>query len=274
MHRGGEVAMSPANKLLPKGLAGPAAWLGMFAFPAFLLADSKPLLAETPLPQVDSEQIALGIFDYKTVLMVEETRMDIDARIIYSRASDEDGDYLLILSLSDTGLGRTEDRLALDGATLSPQARDVRQNDGHMQVRYGREQVSAQIRSGDQSVSVELDLDQAVFGGEAGLEAALAALPLAEGYQARLRAVEVDVQTLVRSFEIEVDSAETIQVPAGEFSVWPVHLRALDGLGGDQWLWFSQSTPRFLVRAEAELPSELGTGLLITELINLDLTDP
>lgn len=268
-----EVVMSVLSERWHRCGTGLVAALGLLCSPVLLATGSDPDRPQTMLPGVDSEQIALGSFDYRTVLLVEETRMDIDARIIYSRASDEHGEYLLILSLSDTGMGRTEDRLTLDASSLYPLARDVRQNDGRMQVRYDSEQVSARIRSGEQSVSVELDLDQAVFAGEAGLEAALAALPLDAGYRTSLQAVEVDVQTLVRSFEIEVDKAETIEVPAGEFSAWPVHLRALDGLGGDQWLWFSQSKPRFLIRAEAELPAELGSGLLITELINLDLVD-
>lgn len=265
--------MNSLSKHLPPRRAGLAATFCLLAMPALLAADSGTTESklDSVSPRINSEQIALGTFDYRTVLVVEETRMDIDTRIVYSRASDEDGNYLLILSLSDTGLGRTEDRLTLDAETLYPLARDVRQNDGRMQVRYDKDQVSARIRSGEQNVSAELSLDQAAFAGEAGLEAALAAMPLEQGFKAQLEAVEVDIQTLVRSFEIEVDGTETIEVPAGEFATWPVHLRALDGMGGDQWLWFSQTTPRFLIRAEAELPVELGSGLLITELISLEL---
>lgn len=223
------------------------------------------------LPTVDIEQLAMGRFAYRTFLLVEETRMEIDTELQLSLPVASNGQELLIESRTDTGIGVTLDQLSLDAGNMRPIRREVRQNDGHMQVRYSAENVSGQMRSGEDIVGIDVDLDEPSFAGEAGLEATLATLPLAEGYRVRLRAVEVDVQTLVRQFEIEVEAAESIEVPAGTFMAFPVRLRALDGQGGDQWLWYSQDTPRYLVRAEGELPEELGVGLLITELMALDI---
>jgi hypothetical protein len=223
-----------------------------------------------PLPIVASDQLALGKFQYRTFLLVEDTRMEIDSALDLSRSEDENGALLVLEIVTETGMGQTRDRLSLDADSLLPKEREVRQRDGLMQVRYGDESVSGQIRSGQQQVGIDVRLEHPAYAGEAGLEATLAALPLAEGYRARLRAVEVDIESLVRHFEIEVEAAETVQVLAGEFEAWPVRLRALDGLGGDQWLWYTRYTPRFLVRAEGEVPDDLGDGVLITELISVE----
>lgn len=234
-------------------------------------AETRPVeTADAALPTVAVDQLALGQFQYRTFLLVEDTRMEIDSQLDLSRSTDENGDRLLIQILTETGMGQTRDRLSLDAVSLLPQAREVRQHDGLMQVHYRQDQVSGQIRSGQDRVGIDVNLDQPAYAGEAGLEATLAALPLSEGYKVRLRAVEVDIESLVRHFEIEVEAAERVTVPAGEFEAWPVRLRALDGLGGDQWLWYTRYTPRFLIRAEGEVPEELGDGVLITELITVE----
>jgi hypothetical protein len=257
---------------LHRAACGLAILLALAWLQAGLAADKLSTEPQnSALPAVAVDQLALGQFQYRTFLLVEETRMVIDSQRHLSRSQDEHGQQLLLETLTETGMGQTRDRLSLDAKSLLPMTREVRQHDGLMQVRYDNRAVSGQIRSGENLVGIDVQLDQPAFAGEAGLEATMAALPLSEGYTVGLRAVEVDIESLVRHFEIEVEAAETITVPAGEFEAWPVHLRALDGLGGDQWLWYTRYSPRFLIRAEGEIPEELGEGLLITELMAVEI---
>ncbi|MGY6587151.1 MAG: DUF3108 domain-containing protein [Wenzhouxiangella sp.] len=217
-------------------------------------------------PEPDIKRLALGQFDYRTWLLLDDRRMEVDTRLLLSHDSDQPEPELSIEALIETGMGRTRDRLFLDAGTLRPKRRAVEQNDGEMSVEYGESQLLATLRTGQETVQVDLPLDAAVYAGEIGLDITLATLPLASGYQTQLNVVEVDVNSQVRRFAVEVEPLETVQIEIGEFQAWPVRLEALDGQGGDQWLWFSDTEPRYLIRAEASIPGELGDGMLVTEL--------
>ncbi len=217
-------------------------------------------------PEPDIKRLALGQFDYRTWLLLDDRRMEVDTRLLLSHDSDQPEPELSIEALIETGMGRTRDRLFLDAETLRPKRRAVEQNDGEMSVEYGESQLLATLRTGQETVQVDLPLDVAVYAGETGLDITLASLPLASGYQTQLNVVEVDVNSQVRRFAVEVEPLETVQIEIGEFQAWPVRLEALDDQGGDQWLWFSDTEPRYLIRAEANVPGELGDGMLVTEL--------
>ena len=229
--------------------------------------------AETAAPQTDIARLALGQFDYRTWLLVEDRRMEIETRLLLTHHEEADAPELSVEAFTETGMGRTYDRLFLDADTLRPKRRSVAQNDGEMTVDYGETQLLATLRTGQETIHIDLPLDMAVYAGEIGLDVTLATLPLAAGYQTQLNIIEVDVNTQVRRFAVEVEALETIEIEIGEFSAWPVRLEALDGQGGDQWLWFSDTEPRFLIRAEASIPSELGDGMLVTELRAKRLAD-
>lgn len=217
-------------------------------------------------PAPDVQRLALGQFDYRTWLLLDDRRMEIDTRLLLGHDPSQPEPELTIEALIETGMGRTRDRLFLDAATLRPKRRAVEQNDGEMAVEYGKDQLLATLRTGQETLHIDLPLDAAVYAGEIGLDITLASLPLAEGYQTQLNVVEVDVNSQVRRFGVEVEALETVQIEIGEFEAWPVRLQALDGQGGDQWLWFSNTEPRYLIRAEASIPGELGDGMLVTEL--------
>ena len=225
--------------------------------------DSAPHDVE---PEPDVKRLAMGQFDYRTWLLLDDRRMEIDTRLLLAHDPSQPESELTIEALIETGMGRTRDRLFLDAATLRPKRRAVEQNDGEMAVEYGDTQLLATLRTGEQTVQIDLPLDVAVYAGEIGLDVTLASLPLASGYQTQLNVVEVDINSQVRRFAVTVEALETVQIEMGEFQAWPVRLEALDGKGGDQWLWFSDTEPRYLVRAEASVPGELGDGLLVTEL--------
>lgn len=240
---------------------------GALALASHTLAET----ADAPTSQTDIARLALGQFDYRTWLLVEDRRMEIDTRLLLVHDNNAEAPELLVEAFTETGMGRTHDRLFLDADTLRPKRRSVEQNDGEMTVAYGETQLLATLRTGEETIEVDLPLNVAVYAGEIGLDVTLATLPLAAGYQTQLNVVEVDVNSQVRRFSIEVEARETVQIEIGEFTAWPVRLEALDGQGGDQWLWFRDSEPRYLIRAEASIPGELGDGMLVTELRAINL---
>ncbi len=217
--------------------------------------------------QLDSSRIATGQFDYRTTLQVGDTVVDIDSvrHIRIGKAGSHQ--TLQIETVTRTGMGPTTDLLELDWHTLMPIEREVRQGGGEMRIHYDPERITGYIRAAGQTVTVDVTLEQPAYAGESGLEAILAAMPLTSGQQSELHVLEIDVNTRVRRFQLSVGDVETIEVPAGRFAAWPVHVSAMDELDDEQTIWISDETPHVFLRAKAPVPDEMGGGSLTTVLV-------
>ncbi len=240
--------------------------LAALAFSALAIAAN-----DRTLPTVDVGLIATGEFRYTTSLVIGETELEIVSTRRIGHEADEQGEEILTIETTTrTGMGDTVERLELDAVSLLMKKQRVDQGDSTMSADYTESQVTGLIRAAGQIVPIDLQLETPAYGGEAALEAVLTALPLASGYRTQLRAMEIDVEQLVRRFAVVVENRETIEVPAGEFDTWRLRLDALDGLGGSQVLWIGVDGPRPLVRAKGFIPEEVGQGSLITELTGWD----
>ena len=219
------------------------------------------------VPQLDSSRVATGKFEYRTILQVGDTRLDIDSVRHIQVGNAASSQTLQINTVTRTDMGTTEDQLELDLKTLLPIERVVRQGDGKMKIDFHPEQVSGFIQAAGQTVTVDLALDVPAYAGESGLEAVLTAMPLESGLEFELPILEIDVDTRVRLFRVSVGEQETIEVPAGRFSVWPIHLSATDEFEDEQTIWVSDASPRLFVQATAPIPTDMGDGSLSTVLV-------
>ncbi len=237
----------------------------------FTLSTLAQASNDRALPAVDVGLIATGEFRYTTSLVLGETELEIESTRRLGFEDDEQGERILVVeTITRTGMGDTTERLELDAVSLMPKKQRVDQGDSVLNADYTASQVTGMIRAAGQVVPIDLKLDAPAYGGEAALEAMLVALPLASGYRTQVRAMEIDVEQLVRRFAVVVEERETIEVPAGEFDTWRLRLDALDGLGGSQIMWIGVDAPRLLVRAKGFIPEEVGQGSLITELTRWD----
>ena len=238
--------------------------IGSLAFALFALTATS--VAAVQPHDLDPDAIASGRFGYVTVLQIGDTSMEIES-VREIRIDAVDGaPRLLITTTSSTGMGETVDRLQLDAETLYPLAREIVQGLGRMTLDYDSERVTGLIQSVGESIRVDLNLEQPAYAGDAGLDTLLAALPLAVGLNGTLAVVETDVDAHVQQFRFSVAEPETISVPAGTFSTWPVRVQAQDDPDYQQTLWLTVELPRVFVQAEAPVPQEAGGGTLVTRL--------
>lgn len=230
------------------------------------LADELAAARTRPLPTVNAEQIATGSFEYRTKLDMGGNEMVIDATRKISRDSEDERAVIRIESSSSTPMGDVTDLYLLDGNSLRPIRRETRQGPATVMVEFSSREVSGEIDAGAQQIPIQIDLDAPVFGGDAGLETVLTALPLAEGYRSPIRFAEVGMQQRVRFFQIEVGAPESLSIEAGEFEAWPISLEPLDDEGSAQKIWVSAEAPHALLRAEGRLPAAMGGAGFVTEM--------
>jgi len=234
------------------------------------LADELAAARTRPLPTVDADQVATGQFEYQTRLSMGGGEMSIDSKRNIRHDSEDDRTVLVIESSSTTPMGEVSDLYRIDATTLRPISRVTRQGPATIEIEFDSREITGQIDAGGMQMPVQIDLDAPVFGGDAGLETVLTALPLSEGYRSPVRFAEVSMQQRVRFFQIEVQALETIEIADGEFQAWPVKLSPLDGDGGAQTIWISDDAPRMLLKASGRLPAEMGGAEFLTELTGFE----
>lgn len=224
------------------------------------IATGLDLAKKTPLPQVNAADLALGTHYYTSNLSIQGQQMAVASTRVY-KAADEEGESVLHLDASaSTPMGDVSDSYVVDGETLQPLRRLVKQGPATVELTYGDREVTGQIQAGPQQMPVKLDLEAPVFGSDAALDAVLTCLPLAEGYRTYLRYADIGMQQKVRFFSLEVVGTEAVEVPAGTFETFKVQLEALDGEGGDKTSWVTVETPRKLVKSSGTLPPQMGGG--------------
>ena len=114
-----------------------------------------------------------------------------------------------------------------------------------------------------QSKPIDVDLGGALFADGAGTHAVIAALPLAEGYQATFRNFDVQSQKVALK-QIKVVGVEDVTVPAGTFKAWKVEQSSAEGEPGATTIWIATDS-RKVVKVSATLP-QMGGAVLTSEL--------
>ena len=92
----------------------------------------------------------------------------------------------------------------------------------------------------------------------------LAALPLAEGYSALYRTLDLMKQQ-EKLMKMVVEATESVSVPAGTFDVWRIEIAPANGDPGNSTLWIAKDS-RKVVKTSAFLP-EMNGAVVTMELL-------
>lgn len=231
------------------------------------IATSLDLARTNPLPVVDASRIAPATMTYRTTLNLPGGRtMDIEGTRVLTRDVVGGNPVYRISSTAKTPMGEASDVFVVDASSLRPISRTAKQGPATVEIAYGDAAVTGAIVAGTQNIPVNVKLDAPVFGDEAGLELAVAAMPLTTGYRATLRTAEAGMQQRVRYWQLSVAAEEPVTVPAGTFQTYKVVVEPLDNEGGGTTYWITRDTPRYVVRAESKLPPAMGGGTAVSEL--------
>jgi hypothetical protein len=108
---------------------------------------------------------------------------------------------------------------------------------------------------------VNVALEGPIFADGPGSHAVIARLPLAAGYKATFRNLDIRSQK-VEVKALEVVGKESVTVPAGTFDAWKVQVSGTDG--GTTTLWVVPDT-RQVAKISAVLPA-MGGAILTAQL--------
>jgi dienelactone hydrolase len=177
----------------------------------------------------------------------------------------DDGGAWAVTETANTPMGDMSDATVLEKGTLVVTKRSIKQGPIAIDLSFANNRASGTMSMNGQSKPVDVDLGGQLYGDGAGANAALAALPLAEGYTTTYRNFDVQKQKLALK-QLKVVGTEDVTVPAGTFKTWKVELSSADGEPGTTTLWVN-SDNRQVVKVSATLP-QMGGAVLTSELQN------
>ena len=222
-----------------------------------------------PLPPVSVDRIRTGEAQYAATLKMSGQEMAISSTREIQVRETEDGPVVEIVSNSEGPMGSGTDRYVLEAGSMLPIERRVEQGPATIEVNYGAESVTGTIKAG-QEIPIDVELDAPAFGADGALETTILGLALDADYRTTVRAVEIGMQQRVRYHSVEVLTAESVTVPAGEFETWKVRVEPFDDEGGGQTLWVTREPPRVLIQAETTLPPQMGGATVTSQLESID----
>jgi hypothetical protein len=213
----------------------------------------------------DGSQVDPMEMTYATTLAVMGQEIAIDV----ARTVAAVGDTFVIVESAATPMGAVTDSVTVARADLRPLSRRIAQGPATIAFDYAPDRVTGQIEAPGQTIPVDVALEAPLAVEGASLYVGLGTLPLAEGYRASFAGFDAQTQRPT-TFTVEVTGTETVEVPAGTFETFVVSLTQGDGTGGGNGTLFVAQEPGVVVKAETELPAQMGGGTSTSVLASMD----
>ncbi len=210
----------------------------------------------TPKPAVD---LTPSTANFKATIAVNGQTIPMD---ITSTVKDDNGTWVAS-ETAKTPMGDMVDTTTLEKGTLVVKKRSVTQGPVAIALTFDGNKATGTMTMNGQTKPIDADLGGALFADGAGTHAVIAALPLAEGYQATFRNFNVQSQKVALK-QVKVVGVEDVTVPAGTFKAWKVEESSAEGEPGTTTIWIATDS-RKVVKISATLP-QMGGAVLTSEL--------
>lgn len=227
-----------------------------------------------PLPKRSPEALRANELQYASTIEARGQKFQMEVARKVDETQLEGARVWRIISATQSQMGAAADTFYLDKQTLLPIRRSVTQGPAVIKVQYLPDAIKGSMKMGAQDTPIEVKLTAPILGDGAALEVTLAALPLAENYETTVRVFDL-LARKIRPMSLKVVGKETIAVPAGSFETYKIEMKPLDGeAGGGGIVNFAMDKNRCVVRSQASLPTMMGGGTVMTELIKIGMTTP
>jgi len=157
---------------------------------------------------------------------------------------EENGNWVVVNSIKSP-MGDAREESTVEMGTLAVLGRKEQQGPLSIDVTVKDNKASGSMSMGPQARPIDMTLGGPVFADGAGADDALAALPLAAGYAATFRNLDLQRQR-EKLMQLKVAGIENVTVPAGTFEAWRIDLSPADGDGGSSSVWIARDSRKVL----------------------------
>ncbi len=213
---------------------------------------------------LDGSTLSPATLEYKTELQARGKTMDRPTtRVLKTAAHDGQSVWQIV----DGVQGRAQsDTVVVDRSTLHPLQRRA-SGQATLALTHTDTTVSGTMTMRGREVPIEMSFDQPTLASTANMEVALAALPLDEGYAARLPVFQLQQQK-VATTTVRVTGTETIEVPAGTFETYVLEATS-EGPGPSGTIYVRKAAPHHVVKADLEVSMGPQTVTAVKQLASM-----
>jgi hypothetical protein len=181
-----------------------------------------------------------------------------------SEIKDDSGAWV-VTETTQTPAGPAIDTSVLDKESLTLKKRAIKQGPIEINYEIKENKISGTMSMGGQQRPIAADSGGAIFAEGTAGNAAIVALPLAEGYTGVFRSFDVQQQKIAVK-QLKVVSVEKVTVPAGAFEAFVVEITSAEGNPGSTTLWIAKDS-RKVVKIVSIVP-QLNGAKVTAELTN------
>ncbi len=249
-HRGGrhQEAMTPEVKKR----------LGEITVDPKTVVLTKKLEAEATAAPRPVANLAAGVASYKGTLEANGRSHPI----ALTRTVKDAGEVWLVTDALTLPMGTATDVTTLDKSTLVVRKRSIQHGPAKIEISCDDGSATGTLTlDGGETKQLAINAGGELFADGAGADAALALLPLAEGYATSFRNLDL-MRQKVAVKQLQVVGQEEVTVAAGTFKTWKAEVKSGEGDQGQMTLWVAADSHK-VVKMKAAAP--MG-GSVTTEL--------
>ena len=169
----------------------------------------------------------------------------------------------VVTEATTTPQGDITETTTLDKGSLLVRKREIHQGPASVNVDLKDNKASGSMIMNGSTQPINVDLGGPLFADGAGAYDVIAALPLADGYTAVFRNLDVMKQK-VKLMQVKVSGKEKVGTGADAVEAYKVELTSADGGADKATIWVAAGS-RKILKVTATLP-ELGGAILTLDL--------
>ncbi|HEX6808461.1 MAG TPA: hypothetical protein VF118_10765 [Gemmatimonadaceae bacterium] len=181
-----------------------------------------------------------GTWRYSAVVQSGDQRQDLGVRTVTVAriTTDHEDTWLVVMSMQIQGQALT-DSVVMRRTNLAPVSRHTVTTDSDLLLATDDSMAHGLLTAGHQLVPLNVRLGERSFLNYYSLRAALAELPLGQGWAGTASVLELGREPVFSPVTLTVAGEEHIKTDAGEFDCWHV---AVKGTGIDENYWVAKDT--------------------------------
>lgn len=169
--------------------------------------------------------------NFAFTITIEQFGMELQSNIEVTKEAGR----VIVTETTQTPMGPAVDQIRLNEETLAPQEREITQGAMKITLGYQPEKVEGMIDTGAQQIPVDIALEGGLFAEGPARPLLLSTLPLAEGYRALIRNVDINGMA-EKLYRVSV----TAEVTDEGVETWRMDVVPADGSPGELTAWFAQ----------------------------------
>ncbi len=224
-----------------------------------------------PLPSFDIDVIKPMTVEYTSLVETQGQEITVTSTRTINKSTYDGRDVWRVIETASSPMGASEDTTYIDHQTLIPIYRSATQGMATITMEYTESGVNGIVEVQGRENPIQAEFEAPVLSDGGGLDIALLALPLNEGYETTVRSFSAMQQTVL-IYHLEVVERETIDVPAGSFEALKVKMQVMENGDSERTVWVSVDEPRHVLKSIESLPAAMGGGTVTSELEAVEVT--